>query len=253
MAGLAQTDNFMLGTATVMIGPVADLYNLEPTTHSIGLVKNFTMTTDPQYVELTQGVKNQVVHSTMTGNRVTATMEAYEYTAKNLAYSLGVEGAEGVMPKTVTTTTTAPIVAAATTVPVTSATGITVGSYIMIENGAEDNLVVRRVTAVASLNLTVDQGLPAIATAAKVSVVNAIDIGQTTNQPFYSAKVVGIFANGEACVIHIPKVRIVKGFSLAFASSDYGNLPIEFTIYDLVSTDPFYASFKTKSAQMFRK
>ena len=42
MAGEAKTDSFMLGAATVMIGAMADLYDLNPTDHSIGLVKNFS-------------------------------------------------------------------------------------------------------------------------------------------------------------------------------------------------------------------
>ena len=39
--GAANTNTFMLGEATVMIGLPADLYKMTPSTHGIGLVKNF--------------------------------------------------------------------------------------------------------------------------------------------------------------------------------------------------------------------
>ena len=74
MAGLAKTDAFMLGDATVMIGAMADLLTLNTVEHSIGLVKEFMVKSEPGYTELTQGVKNTVVASVMTSNKVSATM-----------------------------------------------------------------------------------------------------------------------------------------------------------------------------------
>ena len=61
MAGFAKTKNFMLSTATVMIGPMADLHKLNPDEHSAGLVKNFQMTADPPFVGLGHGIKHNVV------------------------------------------------------------------------------------------------------------------------------------------------------------------------------------------------
>ena len=253
MPGLAKTNDFMLGTATVMIGDMADLYDLNPTDHSIGLVKNFTMTSEPAYTELTQGVKNTIVASVMTANPVRCTMEAYEYTAKNLSYGLGIEGAADVVAQTVETTLSALIAAAATTLTVTSATGITVGSYIMILVDGEDNFVVRKVTNVASNVLTVSQPLPAIATGKVVRKVNMIEVGSKDDQPYYSAKIAGKLASGEELVILIPKIRIVRGFSLAFKSDDFGNMPLEFTVYDPVNADTFYNEFGGASAQIMKR
>lgn len=91
-AGSAKSEAFNLGTATVMIGPKEEVLDLTPEKHSIGLVKNFTFSSSDQYTDLTQGVRNTVVYSVKTGSEVTASMEVYEYTSKNLAYSLGLEG-----------------------------------------------------------------------------------------------------------------------------------------------------------------
>lgn len=251
MAGLALTDNFMLSTASVMIGPVEDLHDLNPTDHSIGLVKNFTTSSEPAYTELTQGVKGTIVFSTLTSNPVRASMEVFEYTAKNLNFALGLDGSS-VTPATISTTTTGAVAAspASKVLPVTSATGITAGKTLLIDKNGDDDFVIRKVVSVASLNVTVDEFLPALASGVTVYVVNVVDVGSKTDQPFLAAKVAGKLANGKHVVILFPKIRITKGFNMAFTSDNYGNLPFEFAIYDLVATDPAYAYFGGASAKI---
>lgn len=253
MPGTAKTNDLMLGTATVMIGKQADLYDLNPTDHSIGLVKNFTLTSEPSYTELTQGTKNQIVASVMTSNPVRATMDAFEFTAKNFSYALGIEGAADVTAFTTETTSSAPVVAAATTITVTSATGITAGDYIMIIVDSEDNFITRKVSSVASNVLTVNRPLPAIASGKVVRKVNMIAVGSKDDQPYYAAKIAGKLSSGEQVVILLPKIRVIRGFNLAFKTDDYGNLPIEFTVYDQVTADTFYADFGGASAQIFKR
>lgn len=255
MAGTAITTDFMLSVATVMLGAPADIFDLNPTEHSIGLVKNFTLSSEPTYTELTQGVTGDIVFSKLTSNPTRAAMEVYEYTAKNLAYALGLD-ASAVTPQTVETTTTAAIPASPATavLPVTAATGITAGKVLLIEaDGSDDNLVIRTVVSVSSLNVTVDEILPAMASGVKVYVVNSIDVGTKVDQPFLAAKIAGSTANGIRTVIHIPKLRITKGFSLGFVSDSFSNLPFEFTLYDMVTTDSLYSKFKGVKAKIYRK
>ena len=253
MPGNAITDQFMLGTATVMIGPQADLYDLNPAEHSIGLVKNFTINSDPTYVELTQGVQNSIVHSTLNGNPVRATMETYEFSAQNLSYALCLEGADQVAPKTVETATAGATSAGANTLAVDSAAGIVDNDYIMIKVDNEDNFVIRQVTDVVTNTLTLNQALPVdVAADTPVILVNMISGGSKKNQPYYAAKIAGKLANGDEIVLLLPKLRIVRGFSLAFATDAYGNLPMEFTMYDQVSSDPFYADFGGNGGDQFR-
>lgn len=257
MPGLAKTNAFMLGTATVMLGAMSDLYDLNPSDNSIGLVKNFTLSSEPSFTELTQGVQNTVVDSTITGNPVRAQMEAYEYTAKNFAYALGLEGAPAMTNagNTAQTTTSGAVTAtspAAVIVPVVSATDITPGKFLMIQIDNEDHFIIRKVVSVASLNVTVDKGLPAIPSGAKVRVVADLGIGSKNDQPYYAAQVNGKLSNGDPITILLPKVRIVRGFNLAFTTSDYGNMPLELAVYDQVSTDPFYTDFPNQSAKLLR-
>lgn len=93
-AGSAKTDSFNLGAATVMIGPQDQVLDFTPEKNSIGLVKNFTLSANDTYLDLTQGIRNTTVFSVKTGSEITTSMEVYEYTSKNLAYALGLEGFE---------------------------------------------------------------------------------------------------------------------------------------------------------------
>lgn len=95
MAGEAKTNAFNIGTATVMLAPLGiNPETLTPEKNSIGLVKNFTVSSTDQYTDLTQGIQNDIVWSEKTGSEITASMEVYEYTASNLAYALGISGNE---------------------------------------------------------------------------------------------------------------------------------------------------------------
>jgi hypothetical protein len=256
--GLAKSNSFMLGTASVLIGPQADLFNLVPANHSIGLVKNFNISAEPSYIELTQGVKNTIVMSVLNSNPVRASMEAYEYTAQNLAYGLGLDGSD-YDTQTDASTVGTEVVGDGTVViiPVASAAGMAQGDYIMIPYGTnDDKVLIRKIASISMNNVTVDLPIPTgvtLAVGKAVKVVAAVDIGSKTEQPFLSAQVVGAFADGKEVTILIPKLRIVKGFSMGFQSDNYGNLPFEFTVYDLVDSDPHFAAFNGAQARIFTR
>jgi hypothetical protein len=92
MAGEARSIDFLVGTATIMLGLPADLRDFRPETHSIGLVKNVKLMAEATYIELTQGIRNSVVHSVKTGEPVRASAEVYEFNAANWSYALGFSG-----------------------------------------------------------------------------------------------------------------------------------------------------------------
>lgn len=250
MAGEAKTNSFMLGTATVMLGAQSDLFNLTPAQHSVGLVKNFRITGEPSYTELTQGVKNQQVYSVMTGNTIRASMEVYEYTESNIAYSLGLEGAS-ITPANVETTLSSPASVSDTSVSVADETGFAVDDYVLIQHGTDDEVYVRKLTTVAAGQLDFAEQLPAAAaTGSSVRKANVIGIGSKQDQPFLSAKIVGTIANGKEVVILCPKIRITNGFSLGFTTDNFDNLPYEFSFYDVVATDPHFAQFQGEQAKL---
>lgn len=253
MAGEARTNSFMLGTATVMVGPQEDLFDLNPAEHSLGLVKNFTMTSEPAYTELTQGVKNSIVYSVMTSNPVRATMEVFEFTSKNIAYSLGLSG-NGFESSDTVYDLASPITASDDEVSLETGGGadFTSGDWVMIQEGADDKVTIREVVSVATDVLTVTPAFAnPIPVTAKVRKVNAVEVGSKEDQPFLAAKIVGTLANGDEVAILVPKIRITRGFTMAFTTDDYGNLPVEFQVYDLVNDDPYYSQFEGHQAKVF--
>jgi hypothetical protein len=260
MAGEAKTNAFLLATATVMLGTQDELWDLNPAAHSIGLVKNFSIQTTPKFTDLTQGVTNTVVYTVLTDNPVQATMEAYEYTAKNLSYGLGLDGS-ALAPITTTDVLKTAIVGDGSTTHTVAIAAVAdisaqyaVGSYVMIQGvGGTDLVFVAKILtsvfATDTQTLTLSQDIPTgvtFAAGAKVSVTHRIDVGTKVAQPFFSAKVVGILPeNNEPCVILIPKLRVIKGFTLAF-SGQFGNLPFEFQPLELVTSDANYAEFANR-------
>lgn len=242
MAGEARSQAFMLATATVMLGQPADLFNMTPATHSIGLVKNFNLGADASFTELTQGIRNQVVFSVKTGNKIMATMEAYEYTAKNLSYALGLEGYSA--GSEIATSTTLTIPTSTSQFSVLSATGLAVGNYITIQTGNQDNVLVRKIQTLVGNVITIDVALPALpVVGATIKKCNVVPIGSDKEDVILSAYVVGTIADGTEVALALPKVKVTKGFNMAFNSNDFQNLPLELTVYDQIPSDLHYARF----------
>ena len=256
MAADAKTNSFMLGIATVMVGAQADLHNLYPAAHSLGLVKNFAMTAEPSYTELTQGVKNTLVASVMTQNPVRASMEAYEFTARNLKWGLGLDGSSTATLDEATTAS-GQVVGddEVVVVPFTAVDDFTAGDHVAINIDDDDNVVIRKIASIETLNVTLTQPIPTgitIPSGAAIKNVNVMGVGSKTDQPFLSAKAVGKLSDGTHVTILMPKIRVVRGFNLAFSTEDFGNMPFEFTVYDQVTSDPFYAEFGGDAARIFR-
>lgn len=262
MAGEARTNAFLLQTATLMIGAQSDLFNLNESAHSVGLVKNIQISTEPSYTELTQGVKNNIVDSVMTKNVSRATMEVYEYTAKNLMYALGLDGSS------LTTTgtdyaPTADVAPAATTLTVATdvTTTFAAGDWVEIAQGNNSHIVKLSAAAYSAPNTTltftgyaVPTGLTFTAATTKVRKVVQIAVGSTVDQPYLSAKMVfGLLSDGKPISVLFPKIRITKGFNLSSQTDNYSNMPFEFTPYQQTAADPNYSKFpNVANAYVFR-
>lgn len=254
MAGTAKTDNFLLGAATLMLGAQSELYDMLPATHSIGLIKNFQLSADPAFADLTQGSKNTVIFSQLTSFPVKGQTEVFEYTAQNLSYALSLDGSAITADATVAQALTAPIVSGDSVISVADGSVYTADHYVMIQDTTKDDTVlVRKILSIATDDLTLDAAVNSDWATATTTVkqVNKVDIGSQTNQPFLAAVAVGKLANGKPIGIYMPKVRIVKGFNVAFNAEQYSNLPFELELMDLLPTDPFYSTFSDKKSALF--
>lgn len=263
MAGEAKTTEFLLSTATVMVGPAADVFGLTPDKHSIGLVKNVQAGADPKFVELTQGINAQVVMSVNTELQTRISAEVYEYTARNFAYAAQLDGSDTSFdPLTVVSTLSADA-ATGTTLNLSAGDGADweAGDYGAMQDGdSPDKVHIFKVASVAVDAVTLDEGfaIPATVTYSKLTTkiykVRNIKVGAVPEQPVFGVKMVGLLpGSGQPVTLIFPKVKITKGLNLAFQTNDFANMPFEFTPYALVAADPFYAEFgSTKTWSLLR-
>lgn len=265
MAGDAKTSQFLLSTATLMIGPSTKVMELSPSLHSIGLVKNVQVTTTPKFVELTQGVNAQVVFTVNTDMASKVTAEVFEYTGANLAYAGGLDGSNASYAAPAATTTLASAITVGGTSVVlatggVTAAGITAGGFVVIcEVTTGDRLHVGKVASIATDTLTLATGYAMPTTMAftvantVVYRVNPILVGSQTSNPTFGVKLVGNMpGDGTPVTLIFPKVKIVKGLDLNFQTNDFTNMPFEFQPYALLPTDPYYGDFSsTKSFGIF--
>jgi hypothetical protein len=261
MAGLALTNEFLLSTATVMLGAPTDLKNLNPTAHSLGLVKNFKMTSDPKNIELTEGVLNDIVATTRVDLGLKASWEMFEYTAKNLNYAAGLDASSVVAMPATDPLASALINAVTVVITGTDKSAVyTAGSWVTIQKGNDDFVHVAKVASVAfSTDTTVTitgYGLPWALSSGegKIGKVNKLDVGLDNSDHTFAMKVVGLLPNGnKPLVLMFPKVKITKGLDIAFQTNDYGNLPMEVQPYRPVAADSFYDSDFATAVSVLRQ
>ena len=262
MAGFAITNEFLLSTATVMIGATSALKSLEPAAHSIGLVKNFKLASDPKLIELTQGVLNDVVATTKTDLGLKCSWEMYEYTAKNLAYAAGLDATTGY-----TAYSTAYAIEAATL----SATSVVIdgadhttdfpaGAWIYIQKGSDDYVHVAKVASSAfatDTTITITgYGLPWAVSAGEATVgrLNKLDVGLNNTDNTLAMKVVGLLpASGKPITLMFPKIKITKGLDFSFQTNDYANLPMEATPYRPLVGNSFYSADFSTAVSVLRQ
>lgn len=249
--GTALTSQFLFGQASLLVGPMADQLILNAAAHSLGLVKNVNISSETQRADLTQGVLNEPVATVVNGLNITGATEVYEFTAKNLAYGLSLDGS-ALTPMTSLHTLQATVNAAATAaiIPGVDVTAqYPANSWIFLQEGQDDRVHIARVsTSAFSTNTTVNfvgypvpTGMTFTTTAGRIGRLNKVDtdpVGMNTN---FSMRVVGTsLTDKRPIVLHFPKVRITKGFSMAFSADNYGNLPFEFMPLTPVATDAGY-------------
>lgn len=273
------TNQFNIGVSTVMIGPMKDVKNLTPEEHSIGLIKNFSLTSEVNEVTLTQGLRNTQVDSQVTGVTTRLSMEVYEYTAKNLAYAAQLSGENFTLTgnyalKTAITGGDSATSVVLKNVPSASQSDLAAGDTIALQVTGEkdyDKVYLATVASaswesdsqeddsIGTLTVTLTSAIPSgwnFAVDDKVFFVNMIPVGSDEAQPYYGVKIVGILPNGnEPVTIICPKAKVSAGFNIGFTTDNYGNMPFEFTPYDLTKQDyvdnPELNDFKKYSANCF--
>lgn len=262
MPGLARTDRMLLSTATVMIGALADLHKLNTIEHSVGLVKNVNLSLDPQYVELGQGITNDIVMSVKNADGVKLSMEVYEFTMRNLAYAAGLDGSTIAYDDlNVQYTAKAAPTATVVTLEGDVAAQFPVGTFFYVQKGEGDMVHIAKVLtathATGTTTITIAPGFeipPAYAfgIGARVGKVKKISVGGDTTQPEVAAKIVGLLPKtNQPLTILLPKVKVTRGLSLSFQSDNFSNMPFELSPYAGIPGDPFYNEYGSTKMHIF--
>lgn len=261
MAGEAKTSKFLLTEATLMIGPMANVFDLTPADHGVGLVKNVRAEVTHGWTELTQGVEQQVVYSVNNSIESMISAEVFEYTARNLAYGAQLDGSAANFAEfnTILTITTQ-LTSASTTIVLNTGGGasFTAGDFAVIQHLANDTVAVVKIASISVDTLTIAAGwtMPANTTFTTTGtrvfrVRREIQVGASTENSLFGVKIVGVLPEQKRPVVLIfPKVRITKGMSLAFDSQNFSNMPFEFKPYVLLPTDTHFAKFETNKQFM---
>jgi hypothetical protein len=235
---------FVIGNATVMIAPYSeDAFALNPTDHSVGMVKAVTMEQQSDQIMLKNGIQQLTVDTQKSNVNMTTTFEGYEFDARNLTYALGIAGstvkrlrgtvdADAAADATTLSIASAPIAGDATT-GIDDLGDIPSGATLIIQNpDQKDEVYVVATTAATTGTGPFEATVEALPAAVKagwtVWIVNEIATGSFEQDDYFCAKIVGtLSANDEPIVVVIPKLKITRGFNLAFSETDYSNLPFE--------------------------
>lgn len=254
MPGSAKTSQFHFSAATLMVGPMTEQLGLETAEHSLGLVKNVTVEATPGSVELTQGIMNDVVMTMINSMDIKVSAEVYEFTARNLAYGLSLDGSSAGYDAIASAYALSASAAAAATsakVATDKTSEFTAGKWVFLQEGTDDVVHLAKIasSSYSSPDTTVTfTGFPIPAgqtytTGGRMGLITKIDFDPNAALKYVSVRIVGTLAGDKRPVaIHFPKTRITKGFAMRFATDAFANLPFEFTPYAPIASDSGYNS-----------
>lgn len=259
MAAEVKNNAYLLGEATLMIAPYSDatpVFELTPDLHSVGMVRNVTLSQEQDEVELRKGIMQHLVDSKKSNVRTSLSAEVFEFSAQNILYSQSLgRAATPVKRGKLKTTATGPqatIVVNTDPIPGEAASGLTVAGdipngctlLIQVAGTGNDYVLPVRVTAATTLatgDFTVTAAIPAgmsFPAGSRVWVVNEIDVATTAEQDFFKVKVAGTLSNNERPVtLVLPKVKIRRGFQIQFDEGNYTSMPFEFSPYFLAASE----------------
>lgn len=257
MPSEVKSPSFLIGNATVMLAPRSvDVFSLNPTDHSVGMVKAVTVGMEADTIDLRHGIQQNLVDQKRSGVRLTTSFEGYEFTAQNLMRALGYANTAIVRKRGTLTTalaaagTSASIasdpIAGETASAITAIADIPAGSTLIIQKANQpDYVFISRTTGaatgagpyVATLATPIPTGM-SFAIGDKVWVVNELGVGDQKDTDFFGMKIVGTLSNDNVPVVVIfPKVKIIRGFNLSFSETDYSNLPFEISPFFLAASE----------------
>lgn len=246
-----QKSAFSLSSATMMLGDafVDDVFALTPAANSVGMSSEVTIAMDSSITELLNGVKQVSVDAKRTGIATSITGNVFEFTAKNFMRAQAMSGSPTQVKRGVLSAAAAggavSLSLASDPVPgeansaITSAADIPAGSTLLIQRvgGETDYVFPTKTSAVPTgagpytVPIAAPYSLPAgmsFPAGSRVWVVSPIGVGSMDADALFCAKITGTLSNYDRPVTFVaPKVRMVRGFNIAFNETAYSSMPWE--------------------------
>ena len=248
--GTALGNGFVLNEATLMIGALGQALDLTEEKHSLGLFKNLAVSNEKTFTPLNQGVRQDTVHQTLTGDNWTISGNGYEYNPRTILYALGQAGySADPTAARVKLNVTAPAAEGTSEITVEAATGVAAGDWIVLQSGvgAADGLAYQ-VESVATNVITLDRPLVAPVVVGdklvKSVLIQTNDPDTCSGANYYSAKIVSADVNCNPIVLIVPKLQITSGLNLTFGVSDYSNMAFQGTPMASTRQDASYDLYK---------
>lgn len=238
--GSARTRKFPIGTAELRIGPLS-LANRLTAAHSVGLIDSVTVEVSQESVNLEGGMPRKLIDTAVVSQSSKITGVLREYSRRNLKVMLG-EGVDTNPPTDVETTVSTNAAQGATTLIVTSATGIVQGDYVVVYPSSDaGQLSVCRVASVSSNTLTLDADTPllyAANTGAKVFNGNPVRIGGVAETNYMCAQIIQLDrVKKRPLSFMLWKTAIASGMTFATGSTEFGSTNLELSCLEPAASE----------------
>lgn len=248
-----QKSAFSLSSATIMLGKalVDDVFALTPDKHSVGMVSEANITLDSNITELLNGVSQQAVDAKRTGLSASIAANVFEMTAQNFMRAQAMSGAPSVTVKRGVLTAVASAAGVSLSIAsdpipgeansaLTALGDIPAGSTILLQRpGGENDYVFPTKSSGAATGasspftvpIAGDYAIPAgmsFPVGTRVWIVSPVPFGDIDADDLFCAKITGTLSNFDRPVTFVaPKVRMVRGFQVAYNETQYSSMPWE--------------------------
>lgn len=248
-----QKSAFSLSSATLMMAPAftTDVFSLTPSANSVGMVSEVNVSVDSSVTELLNGVAQVTVDSRKTGVKAAISANVFEMTAANFMRAQSLASSTPISVKRGKLTAIAAAGAVSLTVSsypvpgeassaISTLGDIPAGSTLLIQR--ESTGEIDYVFPTMSSGATTGTGpfvipiaspyvIPAnmsFAVNDTVWIVSPISIASSIDDELFGVKITGSLTNfNRPVTVVFPKVRISKGFTIAFNETQYSSMPWE--------------------------
>jgi len=241
--GSPVTNKFPIGTAELRIGPMASAGRLTQA-HSVGLIDDATVEVTQNSVDLLGGFPQLLIASAIVSQESTVTATLREASRRNLRVMLG-EGLAGAAPADFESLVVTDVALDGTSFDVTASDGsnFAAGDIVVIyPDGRPEDVVVDRVTGVATDTITIENGAAVAVNGTTetvhIYIANQVAVGGVTSTQYFAATLIQIEnSSGRPVGFNFWKASSSGSMSFATNATDFGSLDMELKLLQPASSE----------------